>query len=271
MSVPRDLPGRQKTGLILQTMQLIPLDIFALWGIRHPVSGLSHLLGMLLGVMALIALVRQAQRRGLPSADVWRLAIYGVSLVLVFTASALYHLCSGPPERIVLLQKLDHAAIFLMIAGTNTAFCGGFKGWAGASCVATWIVALGALVLKLVVWPMTSWLSVLVYLTVGWVAAPGFFELVRVEGWPRLRLAMGGMIVYLIGAVVFATEWPVLWPGFIEGHELFHGLVLVGAAGHFAFVYRYGTRPRTSPGSAPAFTGILPRARYHPESIYRAG
>ncbi len=61
------------------------------------------------------------------------------------------------------------------------------------------------------------------------MAAPGFFELVRVAGWQRLRLLTGGLVVYIIGAVVFATEWPVLWPGFIEGHEMFHGLVLIGA------------------------------------------
>lgn len=219
-------------------MRSLLLEVIPQWGLRDPFSVLSHLLGAVLGVVALVALVRRARRRGLPRRGEWPLVIYGVSMVLAFSASALFHGPVRPSQELVLFKKLDHAAIFLMIGGTGTALYGALNiRWAGAMIGALWAVCLGALGLKMIVWPMPLWLTALTYMVVGWGGLGGLFLIVRSLGWQRLRLLFYGAAVLTVGAFVFATEWPVVWPGVIEGHEVFHVLALLGAGIHFQFIY----------------------------------
>ena len=108
-------------------MPFILLEVIPRWGLRHPVSTMSHLLGAVLGVAALAALIWRAQRRGIKSRAVWALAVYGVSMALGFAASALFHTPILSSEELVLYKKLDHAAIFVMIAGTGTALYGALR------------------------------------------------------------------------------------------------------------------------------------------------
>ena len=226
--------------------RMIPplLDVQPLWLIREPFSALSHFAGALLALWATVALTRRARQRGLGRWGVRRMVAYGLTLVFVFGASTAFHFPLWPPEDLVLLQKLDHAAIFLTIAGTCTAIYGAVRlRWTTYLTIATWAVAVTGLVLKMLVWPMPLWLSAAIYLTLGWTAGSGLIALTGAMQPAHKRLLLGGMAAYTVGAVVFAAEWPVLWRGVIEAHELFHLLVLAGAALFFAFVYRYCTRP----------------------------
>ena len=161
----------------------------------------------------------------------------------------------GEPEELVLFKKLDHAAIFLFIAGTSTAILGVLRvRWIRRLLVAVWGVALLALAVKMIVWPMPLWLTAVTYLFVGWTAAVGLYELATTAGWRQVRTLAAGALLYSLGAVIFALEWPVLWPGILEGHELFHLLVLGGSALHFLFIYRHCTRPGCfgAPAAEPA-------------------
>lgn len=225
-------------------MVYVWLEVVPLWRIREPVSALSHLAGALLGVLAIVVLVRRARQRGLGRRAEIRLAAYGASLVFAFTASTLFHFLDWPEDRLVRLLKIDHAAIFILIAGTCTAIYGAVRAhWIPWLLGGIWAAALGALVVKMLVWPMPLWLSALVYVAVGVGAMGGLVALrQRLDGahWQLLCSAGGA---FILGAGVFATEWPVIWPGHVEGHELFHFLVLIGAGLHFWFVYRYCTGP----------------------------
>ena len=89
---------------------------------RDPFSGFSHLFGAVVGIMALCFLVVQANLHG----DIWQLisvAVFGVCMILMFGSSALYHLAQGSDEKILKLKRIDHMAIFAMIAGTYTPIC----------------------------------------------------------------------------------------------------------------------------------------------------
>ena len=220
------------------------LDIQPLWLIRDPVSAVSHLVGALLALWATVALAKRAQQHSLGRWGVSRLVAYGLTLVFVFAASTAFHFPVWPKEELVLLKKLDHAAIFLTIAGTCTAIYGAVRlRWTTYLTVATWTVAVTGLVLKMLIWPMPLWGSAAIYLTLGWTAGSGLIVLTDHMDPVHKRLLLGGALTFSLGALVFAAEWPVLWRGVVEGHELFHFFVLGGAAFFFAFVYRFCTRP----------------------------
>lgn len=220
-------------------MPTILLDVLPWLGIRDPISMLSHLLGAALSAVALAALLRRARRRGLPAEAHGTLMLYGVSMVLAFAASALFH---TPSEESVLLKKLDHAAIFLVIAGTCTAIYGSVRRrWASRLTAGLWLACGSALVVKMLLWPMPLWLTAAVYLVVALPALAGLPALGRVVGRRRLVSILAGGLLLLVGMVVFATRWPVLWPGVIEGHEVFHLLVLAAVGLHFHFIYAHAT------------------------------
>lgn len=220
------------------------LDVQPWWILRDPFSALSHLVGALFSIVAAVLLVVRARRRGMSARGLARLLAYGASMCFVFTASTLFHVFIRPPEELVFFKKLDHAAIFIFIAGTSTAFYGPLRvRWAVRLLIGIWLVAGVALVLKMVVWPMGLWVTAAVYLAVGWIAAAGIYRCACRTGWAYVWPFLAGALLFTVGAAVFAAEWPVLWPGVIEGHELFHVFVLAGTAFHFAAVYRYGTHP----------------------------
>ena len=165
-------------------------------------------------------------------------------MIAAYTASALFHYFPWNPEELVFFKKLDHAAIFLVIGGTCTVLLNAGQSARSGSLIALcWIIVGAALALKMLVWPMPLWLSAAVYLTVGWIGAVSVLVALRHVSWPKLRWLVHGAAVLTIAAIVFATESPVLWSGVIEGHELFHLLVLVGTTLHFLFILQYCTVP----------------------------
>src|SRR5688500_6752822 len=137
--------------------------------LKDPFSGVSHLCGALLGIAALVALLVLA--RGKP----WHLsafAIYGASLIVLYTASALYHLLPVPPQCTRRLQIFDHVGIYLMIAGTYTPVCliplrGGW-GWSLFGVV--WGIAVAGIAIRLGWRTAPRWLGLSLYLVMGWLA-----------------------------------------------------------------------------------------------------
>jgi len=216
---------------------------------RDPFSMLSHFLGALLSLVATIFLVRKARAQGLKGRGV---AIYGVMMTLTFAASALFHYVDPANPRIELYKRIDHAAIFLMIAGTGTAIYASLRTtWANRLIALLWGLTLVGLVVKLTWWSMALWMTSLVYLALGWIGCIGLLGIAKAVGWRHLWLFFGGGIVFSIGAVVFATGWPVVWTGVFEAHEVFHVLVLCGAALHYGFIYKYCTDPTAIRAIAP--------------------
>lgn len=233
-------------------MTPILLERIAIFGIREPVSAISHGVGAVLGVIATVFLVRKALVSGVSPRGRGRLLLYGISVVAAFGASFLFHYFERPAEDLIQLKKLDHAAIFLLIAGTTGALIGLFRRvWTSWMIRVTWLIAVVGIGIKMAVWPMSLWMSATTYLIAGWSGAFGLLLAARASGWQQFRPVVHGSILMTLAALCFVLEQPVLVRGVIEGHEVFHVGVLVGVALHFLFIYRNcgGTLCEPSPES----------------------
>jgi hemolysin III len=208
--------------------------------LREPVNGLTHLAGSLLAFVGLIVLVDTATGTGRLDHLV-ALGIFGVSLVALYLASALYHLLPLSPLGVARLRKLDHVAIFVLIAGTYTPFCLlALEGaWRVGLLSMIWGLAVCGILLKLFWMEAPRWLSVALYLGMAWVgviAAPALFLAVPTGG---IVWVLGGGLLYTAGALIYGLKRPNLVPGMLGFHELWHLFVLVGSACHFWAVLRY--------------------------------
>ena len=208
--------------------------------LREPVSGLTHLAGAALALVALAVMVSAAATQ----ATAWHVvsfSIYGTSLVLLYLASSLYHLLPLSPEGVRKLRRLDHMAIFLLIAGSYTPFClvplRGPWGWSMFGVV--WGLAAAGIVLKILWLQAPRWVTAGIYLGMGWVVIIAVHPLV--QALPRggmFWMAAGGLC-YSGGAVIYATRRPDPWPGVFGFHEIWHLWVMAGSACHFWAIFHY--------------------------------
>ena len=161
--------------------------------------------------------------------------VYGAGLIALFSASALYHRWPGDPRWKPWLRRLDHSTIFLFIAASYTPV--GLLVLEGPTqavvLASVWIGAAVGVVMSLAWITAPRWLQAGCYLAVGWVAVVALPQLgERVGIAPLILLAAGGAL-YSLGALVYATRRPNLWPHTFGFHEVFHTLVIAAAVAHF--------------------------------------
>ncbi|MBI5935916.1 MAG: hemolysin III family protein [Chloroflexi bacterium] len=203
--------------------------------LREPVNSLTHWAGALLAIAGLIALLIVGW--SVP-AKIISLLIYGISLIAMFSASATYHMVHAKEKVLLILRKIDHAAIYLLIAGTYTPFCvnafEGFWKWGMLSII--WSLAAIGIVIKVFYIKAPRWLNAGIYVVMGWlcVGAAGQM-LTTLPAWVFAWLLAGG-IIYTLGAVVYITKLFNFWPGVFGFHEVWHIFVLLAAAAHFVAV-----------------------------------
>jgi hemolysin III len=158
-------------------------------------------------------------------------AVFAGSVAFCFGASALYHRPMWRPPIRAWLARLDHAGVFLLIAGTYTPF--GLlvmsEGWAVPVLTIVWAGALVATLLKLFWFGAPKWLSAAIGLALGWVSVAAFSQLLKLP-LPGLILVVVGGLLYTLGALVYASRRPDPVPHVFGYHELFHVLTL-GAVG----------------------------------------
>jgi hemolysin III len=208
--------------------------------LRDPVNGLTHLVGGLLASAGLIVLLAKAASTGRVDQLV-AFGVFGLSLVALYTASTLYHLLPLSPARVARLRRLDHVAIFVLIAGTYTPFCLlALQGaWRWGLLALVWGLALCGVLLKVLWMDAPRWLSVVLYLGMGWVAvvaAPALLQTVPVGG---MAWVLAGGLIYSVGALVYGFKRPNPIPGVFGFHELWHLFVVAGSACHFWAVLRF--------------------------------
>jgi hemolysin III len=208
--------------------------------LREPVNGLTHLTGGLLASIGLIVLLVTAASEGRTDQLV-AFGIFGFSLITLYSASALYHLLPLSPLGVARLRRVDHMSIFLLIAGTYTPFCllALDGGWQVALLCLIWGLALCGILLKLLWMEAPRWLSVALYLGMGWVAlvaAPALFRAVPAGG---MAWVLAGALVYSAGALIYGLKRPNPVPGVFGFHELWHLFVMAGSACHFWAVLGY--------------------------------
>jgi hemolysin III len=166
-------------------------------------------------------------------------AIYAVTTCGLFGVSALYHRRVWTPRGYAVMRRLDHAMIFIFIAGTYTPFCLLLlpSGAAALLLAVVWTGAIAGAALKLV-WPHAPrWLSAPLYLGLGWVAVVVLPDIGRAGGVTALVLLMVGGVAYSVGAFFYALRRPNPWPTVFGYHEFFHACTLVAAICHHIAVY----------------------------------
>jgi hemolysin III len=203
--------------------------------IREPVNSLTHWVGALLALVGLIALLLVGW--GTP-AKVISLLIYGASLIFLFSASATYHTVNRTGRVLEAFRKVDHAAIFLLIAGTYTPFCvnafTGFWQWGLLSII--WSLALIGVLLKIFYIHSPRWLNAGIYVVMGWLGILGAGQvLINLPVWVISWLVAGG-VIYTLGAIVYSTKIFNFVPGVFGFHEVWHIFVVLAAAAHFIAV-----------------------------------
>lgn len=190
-------------------------------------NGVSHGVGLLLAIAATPLLILGAVERG-GAADVVGGSVFGASLILLYMASTLFHLAREPRWR-ERLQRLDHAAIFVLIAGTYTPFTLGVLGgpWGWTLFGLVWGVAAVGISTKLAVGVRHPRVSLAAYLIMGWLVLIAIVPLVaRMETRGLVWLVLGGL-AYSIGAAVYAR------PDIRHSHLVWHLFVLGGSTCHF--------------------------------------
>ena len=168
-------------------------------------------------------------------------AIFAASLVLLYSTSAAYHRITWKPRLRSVMKRLDHSMIFVLIAGTYTPFCLVVldTAWGISMLSVAWGLAGAGVAMKLV-WPNAPrWLSVLLYLAVGWLALVATTELLAWFTLAPLALLLLGGLMYTLGGIVYAAGRPNPFPRVFGYHEVFHALVIAGSALHFALVALY--------------------------------
>jgi len=205
-------------------------------GFSDPVSSLTHLAGAV--VFAILSAFLIARGRG-DARRVMSLVVFAFSCVLLLSFSGVYHLLSPGTTARGVLMRLDHAAIFVLIAGSFTPvhvillrdlWHWHLLGW-------IWVLAVAGLVLKTVYFDaMPQWLGLLMYLGLGWVGLISTIALARRYDVRFVLPLVWGALAYTIGALVDFLEWPVLIAGVVGPHEVFHLGVVAGIAFHWAFI-----------------------------------
>jgi hemolysin III len=167
--------------------------------------------------------------------------IYAFAVSGLLGTSALYHRHTWRPRARAWMRRLDHAMIFVLIAGTYTPFAllvlhGTL---AHAILIVVWAGALGGIVLNLVWTTAPKWLSAAVYIALGWVAVVAMPDIATELGPLAVGLVAGGGLLYTAGAVIYAAGRPDPAPQTFGYHEIFHALVVAAALAHFAVVAFY--------------------------------
>lgn len=203
--------------------------------LKDPFSGISHFLTALAAVAGSFWILSNAQ----PYTPKWMaLVVYCITLVTLFLASSAYHLIPANRTWERRLRKIDHAAIFLFIAGSYTPICefalnGKMKTF---MLVAVWTCAGLGMSLKLIYSRSRKWLSVGSYLATGWLALLAIGELYQGLPFYALVWLVGGGVFYSLGALIYATRSFNFFPNVFGFHEVWHLFVMAGSAAHFIVV-----------------------------------
>lgn len=205
----------------------------------------SHMAGAILALAGWVVLVVQASM----TKDVWRIvsfSIYGFSLFALFLSSTLHHGVDGPEHIERRLRVFDYNAIFLLIAGSFTPIALVLlrSPLAWSLLGVCWLLAVVGITMKST-WPhLPKWVTSTLYLGMAWMALPLLGAMIPALG-PRgmLLLVLGGLF-YLGGVVIYSAERPNPLPGRFGFHEIWHVMVLGGAASHFLMMWWVVLPPR---------------------------
>jgi hemolysin III len=165
--------------------------------------------------------------------------IFGLSMIELYTVSATYHIGRWPERTRRVLRSLDHANIFVLIAGTYTPLCFNIlDGWLRIAILSIiWFLAVLGVAFSVLTLRLPRWVGASLYIGMGWVALlaiPGFLAVLP---WTAVGTLVLGGLLYTIGAIVYARRWPNPFPRVLGFHEIFHLFVIMGSVAFAACIW----------------------------------
>jgi len=209
--------------------------------IREPVNGLTHLAGAFLSFVGLLAMVVKVSMEGAAPLELLAVIIFGLSLILLYSASATYHMVIARDKVIAFYRRMDHSMIYILIAGTYTPFClialNGATGWTLFGIIS--VLAVMGVIFKMIWFHCPRWVSTSLYLAMGWLVILFISPLSAVMATGGLLLLILGGVFYTIGGIIYGLKPTWLQFKHIGFHEIFHIFVLFGSFAHFSSVFFY--------------------------------
>lgn len=200
--------------------------------IKDPVSCLTHLGGAIASVCITILMLKLAAPHGVRYTASF--AVFGASLIMLYSASAIYHMLDLGEKKNQMLRRIDHTMIFYLIAGTYTPICLiPLRGAWGYSILGTvWGLAFAGTFMKIFWLRAPRYLSTAIYVIMGWIVVVAFYPLLKAVSLLTFFLLLAGGLCYTAGAVIYAIKRPKLNIPGLGFHEIFHIFVLAGSACH---------------------------------------
>lgn len=202
-------------------------------------SGFTHFLGLLLAIAALVILLNKSG-----NITIWQTVsylIFGVSMIMVYLGSTLYHWVPFSGNQLEVFRKIDHIMIFIFIAASYTPLClvtlRGTWGWSFFGVV--WGITIAGVFIKIFWMGAPRFLSTAIYIIMSWIIVIGIWPLSKaLASGGFFWLGMGGLF-YMIGAAIYTFKKPDPLPGIFGFHEIFHLFVMMGTFSHCYLVYHY--------------------------------
>ncbi len=210
--------------------------------IREPGSAITHFIGMMMALFAAVPLLVKSASASDRNC-LLAMAIFMLSMVLLYAASTTYHSLSVSENIIKIFRKIDHMMIFVLIAGSYTPVClivlGGKQGYTLLAVV--WAIAILGMSMKALWVTCPKWFSSTLYIAMGWVCVAVFGSLWNTLPHTAFLWLLAGGVVYTAGGVIYALKLPLFNSKHenFGSHEIFHLFVMGGSICHFIFMYLY--------------------------------
>ncbi len=207
---------------------------------NEPISAFIHFAGVLLSIVGLVLMIIFTVKYG-RLIHMVGFIIFGISLIMLYSASTTYHILPITNKAKKILQRIDHAMIFVLIAGTYTPICLALpdRTWGWSLFGIVWGIAVVGIILKSSGIMMRGWISTLLYIVMGWLALIAIYPLMQWLTAGALFWLFFGGAFYTIGCIFYALDKRVHITRWFGMHEIFHIFVLAGSISHFWLLFRY--------------------------------
>ncbi len=209
--------------------------------LREPINSLTHWVGAILSLFALIAMLIKGIASNASTTAIVSVVIFGISMIMLYSVSATYHGVITSDKIIFRLRKLDHSMIFILIAGSYAPFSlialGGSKGTVFFTTIAS--IAIAGILFRMLWFNCPRWFQTSLYIGLGWAAIFMIKPLSQVLNPISLFLLVLGGVFYTIGGIIYGLKPKKLQLGKFGFHEIFHIFIILGSLCHFICVFLY--------------------------------
>lgn len=210
--------------------------------IKDPGSALTHFIALLGALIASVPLLTKAAAEP-DRIHLASMAIFIVSMILLYSASTIYHTLNISERINKRLRKFDHMMIYALIAGTYTPVClivlGDSSGYRLLALV--WSIALAGMIINLIWITCPKWFSSLIYIAMGWVCVLALKQIIAALSPAAFGWLLAGGLIYTVGGIIYALKLPLFHEKFryFGSHELFHLFVMGGSLCHYVMMYAF--------------------------------